>query len=140
MLVLQKQALAYIFFCLLTIFACLFFEYPLFSLQKMALPDINDPHCFYDDITAAGEEDEVVVWDFHQAATDFEDTGSISAESSEGVEQDAVRDASFPCSFSCLWDRQFAMLAYIPDLKNISRHACFYFGGCLYSGGGGGGG
>ena len=78
----------------------------------------------------------MVVWDFYEAATDIEDTGSNSAESNEGVAEHAEVDASFLCFFSCLWGRHFAKLAYIPDLKNRSRHACFYFGACLYSGGG----
>ena len=34
---------------------------PCFHCRKMALPDINDPLFFYDDIAAAREEDEVVV-------------------------------------------------------------------------------
>ena len=53
----------------------------------MALLDTNDPHFFYDDIAAAREEDEAVVEDFYEAATDVEDTGSVSAESNEGVEE-----------------------------------------------------
>ena len=51
----DKQAPAYIF-CLLMIFAGLYLEDPLFSLQKnaeMALPDTNYPHFFYDDIASA---------------------------------------------------------------------------------------
>ena len=34
---------------------------PCFHGRKMALPDTNDPHFFYDDIAAARKEDEVVV-------------------------------------------------------------------------------
>ena len=44
----------------LTIFACMYSENPLFLLQKDGSPT-NDPHCLYDDIAAAREEDEVVV-------------------------------------------------------------------------------
>ena len=76
-----------IFIRLLIIFACLYLEHPLFPRKKMALLDTNDPHFFYDDIAAAREEDEAVVEDFYEAATDVEDTGSASAESSEGVEE-----------------------------------------------------
>ena len=50
----------------------------------MALPDTNDPHFFYHDIEAAGEEDTAVVEYCYEAATDVEDTSSISAESNEG--------------------------------------------------------
>ena len=43
----------------------------------------------------------------------------------------------FSVFFSYLWGRHFAVLAYIPDLKNFSTHGCFYFCACLNSGGGG---
>ena len=76
-----------IFIRLLTIFACLYLEHPLFPRRKMALLDTNDPHFFNDDIPAAREEDEAVVEDFYEAATDVEDRGSVSAESNEGVEE-----------------------------------------------------
>ena len=58
----------------------------------MAFLDTNDPHFFYDDIAAAREEDEAVVEDFYEAATIVEDTGSVSAESNEGVEEHAGGD------------------------------------------------
>ena len=74
-------------------------------------------------------------WLFSEAATYFEDTRNIGAESSEGVEEHAVGDASFPCSFSCVWGCQFAMLVCIPRLKNISKHACLYFGVAYVKGG-----
>ena len=54
------------------------------------LIDTDDPHLFYDDIAAVQEEDAVVVDSLHEAATDVEDTGSISAELNEGVEEHAV--------------------------------------------------
>ena len=85
----------------------------------------------YGDVAAAQEEDEVVVQDVYEAATDVEDTGSINAESNEGVARHAIGDASSLCFFSCLWGRHFAMLAFIPDLRNISRHGCCYFGACF---------
>ena len=75
---------------------------------------------------------------FDEAATDVEDTGSICAESNEGAAEHAIGYASFFCFYSCLWGRHFAALAYVQDLKNISRRACFCFGACLYAGGGGG--
>ena len=37
----------------------------------------------------------MIVWDFYEAVTDVEDTGSISAESNEGVAEHAIGDASF---------------------------------------------
>ena len=47
----------------------------------------------------------------------------MSAESNEGVEEHGVGDASFLCPFSCRWGHQLAMLVYIVDLKNSSRHS-----------------
>ena len=100
-----------IFIRLLIIFACLYLEHPLFPRRKMALLDTNDPHLFYDDIAAAREEDEAVAEDFYEAATDVEDTGSVSAQSNEGVEEHAgtgktVADKACLClsflSSSCL--------------------------------------
>ena len=122
----------------------------------MALPDTNDPHFFYDDIAAAREEDEAVVEDFFEAATYVEDTSSISAEGPRLAQSKCP--SAISCAggdFNCMvqWSRKlwqtkraclcslfssclFAMLAYIPYLKNISRHACLYFFACFLSGGG----
>ena len=66
--IISKRLLTFI--RLLIVFACLYLEHPLFPRKKMALLDTNDPHFFYDDIAAAREEDEAVVEDFHEAATE----------------------------------------------------------------------
>ena len=54
------------------------------------------------------------------------------AESNEGVAEYEIADASFLC-FLLL--PRGSPLAYIPDLKNTRRHACFHFGACSYSAG-----
>ena len=43
----------------------------------------------------------------------------------------------FSLFMSCLWVAILPCLLIL-SLNNISRHACFHFGACLYSGGGGG--
>ena len=60
---------------------------------------------------------------------------SVQNQVKEDAEEDAVRDAFFPCSYSCLWGRQFAMLAYVPDLKSIIMHACLLLFWCFRGGG-----
>ena len=71
---------------LLITFACLYLQHPSFPRRKMSLLDTSDPHFFHDDIAATREEDEAVVEDFYEAATNVEDTGSVNADSNEGVE------------------------------------------------------
>ena len=87
-----KQGLAYIYslaynFCLL-----IFGTPPISPVERWICLTPIDPHLFYDDIAAAREEDEAVVEDFYEAATDVEYTGFISAESNEGVEKHAGGD------------------------------------------------
>ena len=113
-----KQALAYIY-SLAYNFCLLIFGTPLFPRKKMALLDTNDPHLFYDDIAAAREEDEAVAEDFYEAATDVEDTGSVSAQSNEGVEEHAgvgktVADKACLCLSFCL--RLASEFAILPCL------------------------
>ena len=53
------------------------------------------------------------------------------------VQQNMQRRGFFSLSsFSCLWGRQFATVAYVLDHESI-RHACFSFGASLYLAGGG---